>query len=158
MGGIFSTKSEKSLCTDLIPRDTDFAIMISLHVFKSNALLDDVKYKILEYLSYTRFTFSYMTDSYIYLMYKPDNKVPFIRSPCVADIISYMSSEFAIWFVKNIPQADLRMMSIDIEVEPFEEQFKRLRDKILQQHTRGVSHELVDLTEEKIDAFYEMLF
>ena len=113
MGNYFYSSKLKYLCDGILPENTDMLIIIRIHTDKQ--LEDDIKNKLSDYLQYTNPTIINITKRTLYMLYNQKNKVSFLRSNNIADIISYLSSELAIWITKN-SDIDLRMVGVSIMI------------------------------------------
>ena len=105
-----SSSHQLDLCDDLIEWQD---VKLHIHIRSGVSISQSNRKRILEYMQYTKPSFSYMKHNSIVLLYDQKTKPPFFRSNVSGDIISHISSELSIWIIKNT-SIDLQMIDVNI--------------------------------------------
>jgi hypothetical protein len=146
MGSYFTTATSANTtnahAADVLA-DTDLTINIRIHAYQPPS--PETNKQILEYLQHTHPVVSYAHGYFITLLYKPDIRTPFIRSNVVRDLISYMSSELAVYLVKET-EVDPRMIDIRVEQEAYTLAMTALLNTIKENQYKGVVYGLPEIT------------
>jgi hypothetical protein len=147
MGSYFSKTKKNKLCEDIIEDHEDFAITINIYTMKPLSFCEpDI---IMDYLQYTNPVLTYSHNNSIHLLYRPDKKLPFLRSNISGEIISYLSSELTIFLVKN--NIEPRMIDIHFLIEPYKTLLCNLKTTIIENKYHGKIQGIETLNEAKLN-------
>jgi hypothetical protein len=143
MGSWWSYK--KKLCDDILQDSDTYLIRSSI---RSHDKIVDSKY-ILNFLQKTQPVISYIHNRYIMLLYDGSKKRPVLRSNISGDILSTLSSEIAIYCIKN-NICEPYTIDIDITLTTYEEGLKEIINTVDNNNYEGYMYGIDNLSKEKI--------